>query len=486
MKTNESRLGYLLNIRELKDNIFLPKYYSPSIEKRLLALGKTHDIVLFEDLVKKKIVEVDTGDEIGKMAYGTGNIPFIRTSDISNWEVKTDAKQGVSLSIYEEYSKDQDVRAGDIFLVKDGTYLVGQSCIITEDYLPCLYQSHILKIRVIENDYISNWLFFAILNSPIVREQIRSFQFTADIIDTIGNRYLRLCLPVPKVSNVRKKVSERIESLSKRRTILRNSMIAVPKKIESLAKAKITDIDPAKEFASITDVGFTRKNTEIKWESLIPKYYDPQLDRDLLSFSKNYQLKTIGQLVAEDVIEWATGIEVGKMAYGTGDIPFVRTSDITNSELKADPKQGVSEEIYNANKQDVKSEDIFIVRDGTYLVGTSCILTEFETKILFCGGLYKIRVREVDKLDPYLLLALLNTIIVKRQMRSKQFTRDIIDTLGKRIFEIILPFPKDKGICSSIALEMKSIIQERVRLRDMGVQTALYVENNADGMSFEQ
>ena len=47
----------------------------------------------------------------------------------------------------------------------------------------------------------------------------------------------------------------------------------------------------------------------------------------------------------------STGIEIGKMAYGTGDIPFIRTSDISNWELKNDPKQNISEEIYGANQQ---------------------------------------------------------------------------------------------------------------------------------------
>ena len=105
---------------------------------------------------------------------------------------------------------------------------------------------------------------------------------------------------------------------------------------------------------------------------------------------------------------WDTGIEIGKMAYGTGPIPFMRTSDISNWELKGDPKQNVSVEIYEENKQDVQPEDIFVVRDGTYLVGTSCILTEHDTRILYCGGIYKLRVNDKKKLDPYLLLALLN------------------------------------------------------------------------------
>ena len=65
--------------------------------------------------------------------------------------------------------------------------------------------------------------------------------------------------------------------------------------------------------------------------------------------------------------------------------------------------------------------------------------------------MYKVRVKKKDQLDPYLLLALLNAPIVKRQMRAKQFTRDVIDTLGKRIYEIVLPIPKDTVLRDRIA-----------------------------------
>ena len=82
----------------------------------------------------------------------------------------------------------------------------------------------------------------------------------------------------------------------------------------------------------------------------------------------------------------------------------------------------------------------------------------------------------IHKLDPYLFLALLNTPIVRRQMRSKQFTRDIIDTLGKRLFEVKIPIPKDKKKQRAIAKETREIVETRVRLRDRARQIALDVE----------
>lgn len=113
------------------------------------------------------------------MAYGTGDIPFVRTSDISNWEIKTIPKQGVSETIYQQYAAKEDVQPGDILLVKDGTYLIGTSCIVTPLDTPMLFQSHIVKFRVEDPSVVTTEMFFIALNTPLVQQQIRAFQFTA-------------------------------------------------------------------------------------------------------------------------------------------------------------------------------------------------------------------------------------------------------------------------------------------------------------------
>jgi type I restriction enzyme M protein len=89
-------LGFVINESEIRDDVYLPKYYNPEIPKKLKKLSKTHDLLLFGDLVKNGALRISTGDEVGKLAYGTGNIPFIRTSDIANWEIKLDPKQGAN------------------------------------------------------------------------------------------------------------------------------------------------------------------------------------------------------------------------------------------------------------------------------------------------------------------------------------------------------------------------------------------------------
>lgn len=479
INTTYDRTGFRLMFSAVRRGVFLPKYYSPEIAARLSELGRTHELVSIGDLMTKKYLRAATGDEIGKMAYGTGTIPFVRTSDVSNWELKTDAKQGVSEEIHAEYKATQDVRAGDIFFVRDGTYLIGQIGLVTESDLPLLYQSHILKFRVADDSPVTAHMLMACLSAPVVKAQIRSKQFTADIIDTVGDRFRDIVLPLPRDRKVVERIAAEVKDLTAERSRLRDKIRKIPYWVQGDI-ATLDDSVPDEAVAEAAEhgnPGFSRSLSSVIRGVFVPKYYDPELEAEVKGYQRSHALVSIGKLIKNGVLSWDTGIEVGKMAYGTGNIPFIRTSDISNWELKGDPKQAVSDEIYSDNRQDVKIGDVFVVRDGTYLVGTSCILTEKDTKILYCGGLYKIRVENRDEMDPYLLLALLNAPMVRRQMRSKQFTRDIIDTLGKRLFEVLLPIPRDAALCARITKETRTVIETRANLRDRTKEIAIEVED---------
>jgi len=226
-------------------------------------------------------------------------------------------------------------------------------------------------------------------------------------------------------------------------------------------------------------LGFLIKCSEIQDNIFVPKYYDPDIEESLSILRSTHNLVTVNSLIESGIISVKTGVEVGRMAYGTGTIPFVRTSDISNWEIKIDPKHCVSEEVYRKYKHraDVKSGDILLVRDGTYLVGTSCIITDYDTKILFQSHIYRIRIHKPQEMDPYLIFTALNSPIVKKQIRAKQFTQHIIDTLGSRIEEIILPLPKDVKRCQEIARETRQIVETRARLRQKAKDISLHIQS---------
>lgn len=224
-------LGFEIGQSEITNFVLAPRYYDPIPRQMLKDLIDTHDFLLMSDLIEDGSVNVSTGHEVGAAEYGTGNIPFVRTSDISSWEIKIDPKHGVSEEIYQALSAKQDVQENDIFLVRDGTYLVGQTALVTQFDKRIVYQSHLYKIRLTKHPVLNPHLLLAILSSVPVQRQIQSKRFTQDIIDSLGNRISELVLPVPKSKKLRDEISamvmKSIEERSMARELARNSKLLV-------------------------------------------------------------------------------------------------------------------------------------------------------------------------------------------------------------------------------------------------------------------
>ena len=208
-----NHLGFVITEKDIRNNVYVPKYYNPEIEETLNSLKVTHTIVSMQDLEDQGIISITTGHEVKKESYGTGSIPFIRTSDIANWEIKLDPKQGLSRDIYETFKSKQDVQENDILMVRDGTYLVGTCALITEDDKEIVFQSHIYKIRVNQPDKLNPLLLLALLSCPIVKMQIYAKRFTQDIIDTLGERIHELQLPIPKEQILKQQIIDKVSKI---------------------------------------------------------------------------------------------------------------------------------------------------------------------------------------------------------------------------------------------------------------------------------
>ncbi|MDJ0583229.1 N-6 DNA methylase [Crocosphaera sp.] len=218
-----------------------------------------------------------------------------------------------------------------------------------------------------------------------------------------------------------------------------------------------------------TLLGYIIDSDEVKNYVFSPRYYNPEVKNELFKLQETHDLIKLGDMIDSGLIQVKTGDEVGKLAYGTGIIPFVRTTDISNWEIKRDPKHCISEDIYNSlsYKQDVKENDILMVKDGSYLIGTCGFITKYDTKIIYQSHIYKLRVMDTSKLSPYFLLVALTSEPVRKQIKAKCFTQDIIDSLGDRIRELVLPVPKNKNVLGRVIEMVKKSIEERIEAREL-------------------
>ena len=228
-KVSEDHLGFMVAYKDLNDHIFIPEYYNPEIGRELKLLkdkGK-HRLISVGELIDNGILQIKRGNEIGSQFYGSGEIPFVRTSDIVNWEIKFDPIKAVSEEIYNQYKELQDIREKDILFVNDGTFLIGRTAMITRFDLKIIIQSHLRRIRILDPKIIDPYYLFYLLNSNIVRKQIDSRIFVQATISTIGNRLNEVMLPVRNDENEVKKIISEIKNIIEEKAKLREKTIKI-------------------------------------------------------------------------------------------------------------------------------------------------------------------------------------------------------------------------------------------------------------------
>ena len=240
------------------------------------------------------------------------------------------------------------------------------------------------------------------------------------------------------------------------REIVSDEIAEIPNYLNKLVKGEIE---------TPSHLGWFMKISDLKDNILLPKYYNPDIQTELETYRKsgNFELKTLKELQKEKILKVSRGNEVGSENYGTGDIPFVRTSEISNWEVTSDCTHCVSEDVYlkYKDKQNLEVEDILVVNDGTYLMGRAAMITESDLRIVFQSHFRRIKISKKDILSPYLLLALLGMEIVQRQIESKSFRQGTISTMGNRLMDVVIPIPTDENLKNKIINDMKEIIENK-------------------------
>jgi type I restriction enzyme M protein len=170
----------------------VPRYYDR------LALSETgREVVSLGELERQGELLLKKGHEVGSEAYGTGDIPFVRTSDINNYEISIDPTKGVSEDIYERYRVSQNLRSGDILMINDGRYRIGRTAILTENTVRCVVQSHIRILSLAEGARFNPFELLYLLNLPGVQHQIRNLVFVQSTLGSLGSRVREIKIPLP-------------------------------------------------------------------------------------------------------------------------------------------------------------------------------------------------------------------------------------------------------------------------------------------------
>ena len=130
---------------------------------------------------------------------GEGDIPYIRVSDIVNWELYRNPIAGITEETYERLTRNSHgVEPHDVIFVRRGSYRIGTVAMASpRDRKLCLTRE-LLTLRVNPNNErgITPFYLLALLSSQVVQDQIRRLTFVDTTLPNIGGRWQELRLPV--------------------------------------------------------------------------------------------------------------------------------------------------------------------------------------------------------------------------------------------------------------------------------------------------
>ncbi len=210
-------------VRLRHQDYLVPRYYlDREVTSEEQSLTEGAKFLSLEALRDRKAITIRKGHEVGSHAYGTGDIPFVRTSDVNNFEISVDPTKAVSEAIYEEYARQQKLRPGDVLMVVDGRYRIGTTALLSASNARCIVQSHFRVIGVTDDRVLDPCELLFALNLPSVKMQLRNLVFVQSTLGTLGNRLLELEIPVlhgdgpwrDRVASFKNLIQERDESLA--------------------------------------------------------------------------------------------------------------------------------------------------------------------------------------------------------------------------------------------------------------------------------
>lgn len=214
-----------------EDCLWTPKFFSPEYLETEKFIKDNYDWVTLSS-----IVNMLNGDEVGSDSYSDylskmeSDVPFIRTSDLYNYQIDLSPDNFVDELIFNEFS--QNFIANDILFTKDGK--VGEMAIITE-IDKALYGSGIERLRIntngIQKGLTQEYIFTALMCNKIGKYNVERYTVTASTIPHLKENKLGLfIIPIieeERIKNITLKIKEAFIMIKKKKNLINECQIII-------------------------------------------------------------------------------------------------------------------------------------------------------------------------------------------------------------------------------------------------------------------
>jgi type I restriction enzyme M protein len=202
-------------------------------------LEKGCELVTIAELIKEGIITTFDGHGSPESDNkGMGDVPYIRVKDIVNWEAYKDPTALIPMHVFRTMRKDsKKLLEGDVLFVRRGSYRIGSVALVSPYDTEVLLTREILVLRVAqkENKYnLTPFYLIYLISHYLVQLQMKNKGLMETTLPNIAGRWSELKLPIQRDVEVRKTISEKIESIFGNKWGAQKSIIELKEELGNL------------------------------------------------------------------------------------------------------------------------------------------------------------------------------------------------------------------------------------------------------------
>lgn len=216
---NESNeYTFMVNVSNIKNSIYIPRYYWPRSGREIEQAEEISPLSL-NRLLDEGIIDEFHGHGSPESEYkGKGPVPYIRVSDVVNWELYRNPTAGVPFHVYQRIKGRNGVtlKPRDVVFVRRGSYRIGTVAMASPFDTEVLLMRELVILRIVkpDNEYgIDPYYLLYLLSHKYTQAQIEQKVFMDTTLPNIADRWKELELPVSVDSDVRSSVSDRVKAV---------------------------------------------------------------------------------------------------------------------------------------------------------------------------------------------------------------------------------------------------------------------------------
>ncbi len=205
---------------EINPDILVPKFYR--YLKYPPGIGKDRLGISLISLLNDGTIEAWGGmGSPASAAKGKGEVPYIRVSDIVNWELYRNPVTGIPEEVYQQKRGNVPLpEEGDVIFVRRGSYRIGTVAMVSPRDKKVLLTRELLTFRVVDEDNkhgITPFYLLALLSSADVQKQIDNLVYVDTTLPNIGDRWKYLVLPVHAMKKDIRHLCKQVETVMRQK-----------------------------------------------------------------------------------------------------------------------------------------------------------------------------------------------------------------------------------------------------------------------------